>query len=209
MEDIMRRVGLFFLVITFFIAGCQSQQEAGNRTNKVAQNMKSEKPHVIIETSMGEIEVELYPDKSPAGVKNFLEYVNEKFYDNTIFHRVIYNFMIQGGGFTKDLVQKQTKAPIPYEGDNGLSNTRGTISWARTSDPNSATSQFFINHRDNFGLDHGNTQDGFGYAVFGKVVRGMAVVDQIAGVQTGSKPNGMRDVPVKPVMINSIRVVES
>jgi cyclophilin family peptidyl-prolyl cis-trans isomerase len=176
--------------------------------NKMQTKKKVTKPHVLIVTSMGEIEVELYPDKAPVSVDNFLSYVNEKFYDHTIFHRVIANFMIQGGGFTADLSKKETKAPIPYEGNNGLSNERGTIAYARTQDPNSATCQFFINHRDNFGLDHGKTADGYGYAVFGKVIRGMAVVDQIAAVQTGARSNGMRDVPVKTVSIESIRMLD-
>jgi cyclophilin family peptidyl-prolyl cis-trans isomerase len=176
--------------------------------DKMQKTKKTAKPHVLIVTSMGEIEIELYPDKAPVSVENFMAYVNEKFYDHTIFHRIIPNFMIQGGGFAADLTRKETKPPIPYEGNNGLSNERGTIAYARTADPNSATSQFFINHRDNFGLDHGKTADGYGYTVFGKVVRGMAVVDQIAVVQTGSRPNGMRDVPVKTVSIESIRMID-
>lgn len=190
------------------ITSCQSQQEAEKTSKENTMNNTNTKPHVLIKTTMGDIEVELYPDKAPVSVENFLQYVNDKFYDNTIFHRVISNFMIQGGGYSKDLGRNETRAPIKYEGNNGLSNMRGTIAYARTADPNSATSQFFINHRDNFGLDHGQTQDGYGYTVFGKVVRGMEVVDEIAGVQTEARPNGMRDVPVDPIVIKSIRVVE-
>jgi peptidyl-prolyl cis-trans isomerase A (cyclophilin A) len=192
------------MFMRFIVMGCFilcSTVLAGSVKKPVSQN-----PHVLIKTSMGDIEVELYPDKAPVSVGNFLEYVNAKFYDKTIFHRVINGFMIQGGGFTANMAEKQTRKPISYE-ITGLSNVRGTISYARTNDPNSATSQFFINHRDNFNLDHGKTRDGYGYAVFGKVVSGMSVVDQIAGVQTGMNPNGMSDVPVKPVVILSIRVV--
>jgi len=202
---------LYSMLVIFslfiLICNCQSQQKASNQSSERDQKMVSIKPHVLISTSLGEIEVELYPDKAPVSVKNFLDYVNAKFYDNTIFHRVIYNFMIQGGGFTENMMPKDCNPPIPYEGDNGISNLRGTISYARTADPNSATSQFFINHRDNLGLDHGNTQDGYGYAVFGKVIRGLDIVDQIASVQTGSRPNGMRDVPTKPVLIKRVRVI--
>ncbi|MBN2104985.1 peptidylprolyl isomerase [bacterium] len=188
---------------------CLAQQGEVNRSSKSDKKTISKKPHILIKTSMGEIEVELYREKAPVSVNNFLDYVNSTFYDNTVFHRVICNFMIQGGGFKENLVRKETRAPIPYEGDNGLSNLRGTISYARTADPNSATSQFFINHRDNFGLDHGNTRDGYGYAVFGKVVRGMDVVDQIASVKTGTRPNGMQDVPIKPVKIYHIRLIDN
>ncbi|MBN1781583.1 peptidylprolyl isomerase [bacterium] len=197
------------MIALLFIAGifiaCHSQKATSNKPEDM-KKMNNDRPHVLISTSMGEIEIELFPDDAPLGVKNFLQYVNTKFYDGTIFHRVINGFMIQGGGFTESLGRMDTFPPIAYEGGNGLSNLRGTIAYARTSDPNSATSQFFINHRDNFGLDHGKTQDGYGYAVFGKVVRGMDVVDKIAIVQTGVKPNGMRDVPVKPVIINSVRL---
>ena len=202
----MNRV-IFILALSGLLMNIQAQQSETGGNDQMQNPKKSEKPHVLIVTSMGDIEIELYPHKAPVSVENFLSYVNDKFYDNTIFHRVINNFMIQGGGFTADLSRKTTKAPIPYEGNNGLSNERGTIAYARTADPNSATSQFFINQRDNFGLDHGKTADGYGYTVFGKVVRGMAVVDEIATVQTGARPNGMRDVPVKAVIIKSIRLL--
>lgn len=206
-EATMIRYFTLTIMIFALLTGCQSDKNAELKTDKAGKKMESKNPHVLIVTSQGEIELELYPDKAPVSVKNFLDYVDAKFYDNTVFHRVIYNFMIQGGGFTSDLARKETRPPIPYEGDNGLSNLRGTVSYARTPDPNSATSQFFINHRDNFNLNHGNTGDGYGYAVFGKVVRGISVVDEIAAVQTGARPNGMRDVPVETVEIKSIKVL--
>jgi cyclophilin family peptidyl-prolyl cis-trans isomerase len=169
----------------------------------------SKNPQVLMKTSMGDIQLELFPDKAPKSVANFLSYVKKGFYDNTIFHRVIKNFMIQGGGFNKDLNEFETDPPIVNEAGNGLTNDRGTIAYARTNVVNSATSQFFINHKDNTFLNHRNEQpDGFGYAVFGKVVKGMDIVDKIAVVQTGNK-NGMGDVPVTPVMILSATVVET
>jgi peptidyl-prolyl cis-trans isomerase A (cyclophilin A) len=156
-------------------------------------------PHVTFETTLGKVVLELYPDKAPKSVANFLSYVKAHHYDGTIFHRVIPNFMVQGGGFTADMKEKATKAPIKNESNNGLSNERGTISMARTSDPDSATSQFFISVKDNqSSLDyHGpNT----GYAVFGKVIEGMDVVDKIVAVPTTTKgPYG--DVPVTPIKI--------
>lgn len=158
-----------------------------------------ENPVVVIKTNMGEITVELDPEKAPITVENFLKYVDEGFYDGTVFHRVIDGFMIQGGGMTKDMREKQTKAPIKLEVGK-LSNQRGTIAMARTNNPNSATSQFFINHKDNDALDSG----GGGYAVFGKVTSGLDVVDKIAKVKTGSK-GGHDDVPVDAVMIESIK----
>jgi peptidyl-prolyl cis-trans isomerase A (cyclophilin A) len=170
--------------------------------------LKKPNPKVLMQTSMGEITLELFADKAPVSVDNFLQYVNSGFYTNTVFHRVIRGFMIQGGGFDKDLVQKETRQPIENEAGNGQSNRRGTLSYARTMVVNSATSQFFINHADNPNLDHRDeTQNGYGYAVFGKVVKGMDVVDRIAETQTGSK-NGMQDVPVTPVLILSVKVLE-
>lgn len=157
---------------------------------------------VIMETSLGKIELELDMDKAPLSVKNFLTYVDEKFFDGLIFHRVIPNFMIQGGGFDNKMQQKKTHAPIQNEAKNGLKNLRGTIAMARTSDINSATAQFFINLKDNSFLDHG-TRD-FGYAVFGKVTAGMDVVDKIAAVKTGVV-SGMSDVPKETVSIVSAK----
>jgi cyclophilin family peptidyl-prolyl cis-trans isomerase len=158
-------------------------------------------PMVVLETSKGNIEIELYPDKAPITVQNFLYYVDNKFYDGLIFHRVIETFMIQGGGFTTDMTQKAAKPAIENEAGNGLANEKYTIAMARTNDVNSATSQFFINTADNMFLNHKNeTPQGFGYCVFGKVVAGEDVVDAIAQVKTGMK-NGMNDVPVEPVVI--------
>lgn len=160
--------------------------------------------HVLLTTSAGSIELELNNQKAPVSVANFVDYVNSGFYNNTIFHRVIPGFMLQGGGFTADMQQKQPKPPIKNEADNGLLNKRGTISMARTADKDSATSQFFINVADNAFLDHG--QRDFGYAVFGKVVKGMDVADKIAQVPT--KTFGpYQNVPEKPVVILSAKVL--
>ncbi|BAN47456.1 peptidylprolyl isomerase A [Metapseudomonas resinovorans] len=164
--------------------------------------MAADNPRVLLTTSAGEIEVELYADKAPVSVKNFLDYVDAGFYDGTVFHRVIPGFMIQGGGFSTDMEQKETREPIKNEADNGLKNLRGTLAMARTQAVNSATSQFFINHNDNAFLDHGSRD--FGYAVFGKVLRGMDVVDKIANVPTGNR--GMfQNVPQQPVVILSAK----
>jgi peptidyl-prolyl cis-trans isomerase A (cyclophilin A) len=159
-------------------------------------------PQVLIKTSKGEIVVELYPAKAPVTVDNFLKYVDDKHYDGTVFHRVIGNFMIQGGGFGPDMKQKATRAPIKLEAQNGLKNDTGWLAMARTSVPDSATSQFFINVVDNAMLNHPQP-DGHGYAVFGKVVKGMDTVEAIKSVKTGS--SGMhRDVPAEQVLIQSI-----
>ena len=168
-------------------------------TSLLAGNLlAAENPRVLLTTSLGEIELELEAEKAPISVENFLGYVDSGFYDGTVFHRAIPGFMIQGGGFGEGLNQKPTKAPIKNEADNGLHNVRGTVAMARTQNVNSATSQFFINHRDNDFLDHGSRD--FGYAVFGKVVRGMEVVDQIAQVPTGNRAM-MQNVPLTPVKI--------
>ncbi|MGH7787109.1 MAG: peptidylprolyl isomerase [Candidatus Binatia bacterium] len=166
-------------------------------------------PVVLMKTSMGDVKIELDKEKAPVTVENFLVYVNGKFYDGTIFHRVIPAFMIQGGGFDKDMKEKGgTKAPIKNEADNGLKNLNGTIAMARTSDPNSASAQFFINTKDNAFLDHRDkSTQGYGYAVFGKVVEGMDVVTKIEAVPTANK-SPHQNVPVTPVVIESIRVVE-
>jgi len=161
-------------------------------------------PRVKLTTSAGDIVFELAPDKAPKTVANFLQYVRDKHYDGTVFHRVIGNFMIQGGGFTADLRQKATRAPVPLEALNGLTNDRGTVAMARTSDPNSATAQFFINVKANDMLNAPNP-DGHGYTVFGKVVSGMDVVDQIRNTRTGNK-GGMQDVPLEPITILSATV---
>ncbi len=160
--------------------------------------------YVLMTTSEGEIVLELDAAKAPVSVENFLGYTESGFYDGTIFHRVMSTFMIQGGGFTPDLTQKQTGPPIVNECRNGLQNKRGTIAMARLSDPNSATSQFFINVVDNAGLDQ-RASDGAAYAVFGKVVAGMDVVDTIKAVPTGTKLRDYEDVPLEDVVIESVR----
>jgi cyclophilin family peptidyl-prolyl cis-trans isomerase len=166
-------------------------------------NASAARPHVLLKTSKGDIELVLYPKKAPKTVKNFLEYVDNGFYSGTIFHRVIPNFVIQGGGYTQDFKQKKTRPPIPLEADNGLDNKRGTIAMARTSDPDSATAQFFINLRDNKNLNHGVY--GPGYTVFGKVVKGMSVVDDIAGLSTGAAGPFAQDVPKQAVVIEKAK----
>ncbi|NIP29752.1 MAG: peptidylprolyl isomerase A [Candidatus Dadabacteria bacterium] len=160
---------------------------------------------VLISTNMGDIKLELDKENAPITVDNFISYLEGGFYDNTIFHRVIPNFMIQGGGFNEDMSQKTTKDPIKNEADNGLSNDRGTIAMARTSVVDSATSQFFINLNDNSFLNHGARD--FGYAVFGKVIEGMDVVEKIGTVKTGSV-GPYRDVPTEAVVIKSITKVD-
>lgn len=157
---------------------------------------------VKLATSAGDIVVELDAVKAPKSVENFLQYVKDGHYNGTVFHRVIENFMIQGGGMTEDLKQKPTRPPIPLESKNGLNNVRGTLAMARTGDPNSATAQFFINVKDNEFLNAAKSQDGNGYAVFGKVVAGMDVVDKIRNVPTGNK-GPYQNVPIEPVFIKS------
>lgn len=180
-------VGLIFLVPM----GQPGQQKGAN-------------PVVIIETSLGTIRVELFADKAPETVKNFLQYVDDRFYDGLIFHRVIKDFMIQGGGFEPGMKPRKTRPPIKNESANGLSNRRGTIAMARTAEPDSATSQFYINVRDNTFLDRNQARDGVGYCVFGQVIEGMEVVDKISLVKTTSRA-GHRDVPEEDVLIKSIR----
>lgn len=159
-------------------------------------------PVIVLETSLGNIEIELDAEKAPISTENLLAYVDSGHYDGTIFHRVIPDFMIQGGGFDESMTQKRTRAPIKNEADNGLKNARGTVAMARTNVVDSATSQFFINLKDNDFLNHGGRD--FGYAVIGKVTSGMDVVDKIAAVKTGNR--GMhQDVPVEPVKITKAR----
>ncbi|MBN2245595.1 MAG: peptidyl-prolyl cis-trans isomerase [Candidatus Aminicenantes bacterium] len=160
---------------------------------------------VLMKTTKGDITLELYPDKAPVTVENFLKYVDDQFYDGTIFHRVIADFMIQGGGHTEDFTEKPSGPPIKNEADNGLKNNRGTIAMARTNEPHSATNQFFINHVDNSFLDHtAKTEEGYGYCVFGKVIEGMDVVDAIATVSTDRN-----DAPRETVKIISVRRISS
>jgi peptidyl-prolyl cis-trans isomerase A (cyclophilin A) len=157
---------------------------------------------VKFQTSLGDFTVEVYPDKAPKTVENFLQYVKDKQYNGTIFHRVIGNFMVQGGGFTPDMNQKPTREPIPLEAKNGLKNDRGTIAMARTGNPNSATAQFFVNVVNNDGLN-APSPDGHGYAVFGKVIAGMETIDKIRAV-----PTGRQDVPNTTILINSATLVK-
>lgn len=165
-------------------------------------------PQMVLDTSEGVIIIELFPDVAPKSVENVVQYVEDGFYDDTIFHRVISGFMIQGGGFGQDMVRKPVREPVENEADNGLRNDRGTVALARTSDPHSATAQFYINLVDNESLNHrAETPSGWGYAVFGRVVEGMNVVDRIARTPTQTRGR-MRDVPALPIVIEraSIRV---
>jgi peptidyl-prolyl cis-trans isomerase B (cyclophilin B) len=194
----------------FFLVACQSSKPesapAGASPAAAKPTAPMGKPLVELVTSKGTIELELYPDKAPVGVKNMLSYIEKRHYDGTVFHRVIPNFMIQGGGFNADMVEKPTESPIKNEAGNGLLNERGTLAYARRPIPDSATCQFFINLKHNVALDHrDDTGPGFGYAVFGKVVKGMEAVDAIAAVPTGSK-GPHQNVPVDPVVIQTARV---
>lgn len=162
---------------------------------------------ILLRTNKGDIKLELFEDKAPETCTNFRQYVEDGFYDNTIFHRVIDGFMIQGGGFTEDMTQKSTRDSIKNEADNGVSNEPGTIAMARTSDPHSASSQFFINVKDNIFLNHKSpTQNGWGYCVFGKVIEGMEVVNEIKSVATGNR-SGHQDVPLEAVVIEKAEVL--
>ncbi len=163
-------------------------------------------PRVKVQTSQGDFVLELQPDKAPKTVDNFLRYVAEKHYDGTVFHRVIDGFMVQGGGFTANMTQKPTRSPVALEASSGLKNDRGTIAMARTGNPNSATSQFFINVANNDGLN-APQPDGYGYAVFGKVVTGMETIDKIRTVAVGNQ-GGFQNVPLTPVIINAINLVK-
>ena len=185
-----------------FYTACESKTAPDTKPTKKMESKKMENTQVVFSTNQGDITIELYADKAPITVKNFLAYVDEGFFNNTIFHRVIPNFMIQGGGFTQDMQQKPTKPPIKNEADNGLRNSRGTLAMARTGVVDSATAQFFINLTENSFLDNG-VRD-FGYAVFGKVVAGMDVVDKIAAVKTTTKA-GNQNVPVDPVVITGAK----
>ena len=172
-----------------------------------AQSPAAANPRVLLETSKGKIVIELYADKAPKSAKNFLDYVKAGTYNGTIFHRVIPGFMIQGGGFTPDMNQKPTRPPIQNEADNGLLNQRGTLAMARTNDPNSATSQFFINVANNGFLNfRGKTPEGWGYAVFGNVVEGMDVADAIVAVRTTTK-GPYQNVPVEPIVLQKASVL--
>lgn len=195
----LTRGAMLLLAVSLFNTHSWAQESAEADVEQSADN-----PTVVINTSLGSITLELYADKAPVSVENFIAYANEGFYEGTVFHRVISHFMIQGGGMTEDLKPKATRDPIVNEANNGLSNARGTIAMARTSDPDSGTSQFFINVQDNGTLDYNPTSPG--YAVFGHVTDGMDVVDEIRFVETTSFPP-YHDVPVTPVVIESVEVV--
>ena len=175
-------------------------------TSVAADTAKVPRPQVVLETSLGAIVIELLDDRAPLSSRNFLDYVQAHFYDGTIFHRVIAGFMVQGGGFTADMHEKAVRAPVKNEAANGIRNARGTVALARTADPDSATSQFFINLAENNFLDHqDNSPRGIGYAVFGRVVKGMEVVDAIAAVPTANA-GMLSDVPTTPVRLKSVHL---
>jgi cyclophilin family peptidyl-prolyl cis-trans isomerase len=189
------------LMILVFAAGCSK-----SGTDGTGQGTQSATPAVILKTSVGEIEIELAPDRAPETVKNFLAYVDEGFYDGTIFHRVIKDFMIQGGGYDGGHQKKPTRSPIKNEANSGLKNEIGTVAMARTSVPDSATSQFFINVENNTFLDYREpTPEGFGYAVFGRVTRGMDVVEKIENAETQDEGGPFRNIPQSPVVVESAR----
>jgi cyclophilin family peptidyl-prolyl cis-trans isomerase len=204
-------ISLLLLAAVCFVNGCKEKEISQIEEVKVAETTKVEKAKaqtakmVKLQTSMGDIVIELDQNAAPVTVKNFLDYVQSDFYSGTIFHRVINGFMIQGGGFEANMRQKGTKPPIVNEASNGLKNDRGTISMARTNNPNSATSQFFINLVNNAPLNYSSRNPG--YAVFGKVVEGLEVVDAIAKVKTTTK-SGMRDVPAEVVEIKSAEILD-
>ncbi len=209
------------ILMLVLAVGCkkkEKQEISIEELNKMKEKLNKEEPKenqdqdsakiskkVKIETTMGDIVVGLYEEKSPITVKNFLGYVEEGFYDNTIFHRVIKDFMVQGGGLTSEMQKKSTHPAIVNEAKNGLKNERGTIAMARTGNPDSATAQFFINHKDNAFLNYKNQREQ-GYAVFGEVTEGMETVEKIAVVQTTTR-NGMGDVPAEIVVIKSVKLV--
>ena len=191
------------LKIAIITLACLAVSAAVSGVARADDKKDGGNPTVVVETSMGTIEVELFQDKAPKSVANFLGYVDDKFYDGLIFHRVISDFMVQGGGFEPGMTQKKTKDPIENESGNGLSNARGTLAMARTRVADSATSQFFINVVDNDRLDKANAADKVGYCVFGKVTKGMEVVDKIKGVKVADQgPHG--NVPIEDVVIKSI-----
>ncbi len=188
----MQRLLYCLLALCLLNTGCLTAPRKGNEM-------------VVIDTSMGSMTVELWPDKAPKTVKNFMKYVDSGYYDGLVFHRIIQGFMIQGGGFDLRMVKKETMDPVENEARSDTPNDRGTISMARTPGPHTATSQFFINHKDNPALNHtAKTDQGYGYCVFGKLVDGLEVLDSIAAVETGVM-GPYRDIPVKPIVINKIR----
>ena len=189
-----------FLFASFLLTACSSTSNTTSMGQTINQAQSDSNPIVIMETSLGKIEIEVYENKAPVSAANFLQYVDDGFYDETVFHRIIKGFMIQGGGFTEDYKQKPTRSPIKNEAENGLKNLRGSLAMARTSVVDSATSQFFINTVDNAFLDNGSRD--FGYAVFAYVISGMDTVDKIEAVATGRTP--MPDAPEVPILITKV-----
>ena len=204
----MRRIGFIALSLCLFtLTACAvSESPRGGKGGGAEEDPSNpDNPVVIMETSMGTVKMELFEKRAPISVANFLKYVETRHYDGTIFHRVIKGFMVQGGGFTPGMrKEKATFEPIKNEAGNGLRNKRGTLAMARTGEPNSATSQFFVNVVDNGFLDRAEAKDNVGYAVFGRVTDGMDVIDQIRGV-----PTGANDIPLEDVLIKSIRLVNA
>lgn len=195
------------IILALILCGFFSVLLIAGNADAAATAAKAKNPVVLMETSLGAVKIELYPDRTPASVKNFLDYVNSGFYNGTIFHRVIPGFMAQGGGFTTDHKQKETRGTIKNEAAKGLKNDRGTIAMARTANPDSATAQFFINVANNDGLNYPNP-DGYGYTVFGKVIEGMDVVDKIVTTPTKRLNMLFANLPVTPVVITSVKVVK-
>lgn len=204
-----KRLLLAAVLLTPTLAFAQASQPAAAKdapAAKVEAAPAAAAPKVLLKTSMGDITIELAADKAPKSTANFLAYVNSGFYDGTVFHRVIDNFMVQGGGFTKELQQKPTRASIVNESKNGLSNVRGSVAMARTADPNSATAQFFVNVVDNPQLDYASDAQP-GYCVFGKVVAGLDIIDKIKAVPTGPQNQFRSDVPTAPIVIEKASVL--
>ena len=207
----MKQIIIASLLALAFTA-CQAQEtttsknESSTPESKETQTMSN--PRVLLQTTKGDITLELNAEKAPVTVANFIQYVEDDHYDGISFHRVIEGFMIQGGGYDAQYKERPTRDPIENEAKNGLKNERGSIAMARTSAPHSASAQFFINHRNNDNLDYPSF-DGWGYAVFGKVVDGMDVVDDIASTETGRLPPFGQDVPVEPILINKATVIEA
>ena len=205
-----RRRALICATLFLAVAACSGGEDKPQSTESTKAAAPAKSPIVEIKTNKGTIAVELYSDKAPKSVENFLAYAESGFYNGTIFHRVINDFMIQGGGYTANLERKETRAPIPNEANNGLKNEVGTVAMARTSDPNSATSQFFINVRDNAFLDfQSETPQGWGYAVFGKVVEGMDIVNAIKQTPTSDRGGAFANLPQDQVVIESVSVRKS
>jgi len=205
-NPILKSLSALLLALPMALAAQSDDADNGEATSD--NPFEKDLPSVVIHTSKGPITAELFSDQAPKSVENFLEYARSGHYEGTLFHRVIGNFMIQGGGFDRDMNQKPTREPVENEADNGLSNARGTLAMARTNMPHSATAQFFINVTDNPALDHRGKQSGrtWGYAVFGRVTEGMDVVDEIRRVETQTL-GPMQDVPVEPVVIERVEIL--